>query len=159
MRMRLTVAVGLLALAMTFPAGCVEKPLTIPGVEKPPEFLTAFGGLGTDDAHLNGPVGIAAYGGFVYVADNGNALVKKFVEDGTFVASWTLPDGRNDKPLPPLGLQVDGAGNLYVSDGSSGLLPGGSSFHLRKYSPDGDMLADFDLGGVLSADSGRWMMT
>jgi len=144
---------ALLALAMTLAAGCSDKPLTLPGIEKPPEFLAAFGGYGTDDAQLEGPVGIAAYGGFLYVADNGNRRIKKFTEDGTFVAAWSLPPGRDGKTLPPLGLQVDGAGNLYACDGSSGSLPGGGSFHLRKYSPDGDLLADLDLGWVLFPDS------
>jgi len=142
----------LLALAMTFAAGCSDQPLTLPGIEKPPEFLAAFGGYGTDDAQLEGPVGIAAHGGFVYLADNGNGRIKKFTEDGMFVAAWSLPPGRDGKTLPPLGLQVDGAGNLYASDGGPGALPAGTTSHIWGFSPDGQLFADLHPGALLFGD-------
>ena len=49
----------------------------------------AFGGVpGTLAGQFQTPIGVAAFGGKVYVADSGNARIQRFNEKGVFKAAW-----------------------------------------------------------------------
>ena len=48
----------------------------------------AFGAPGTIASQFQTPVGVAAFGGKVYVADSANARVQRFNEKGVFKAAW-----------------------------------------------------------------------
>jgi len=61
---------------------------------------------------LGRPLGVAVdQYGMVYVADNGNSIVKQINPSG---ANWNLGDP--SKTLKPNGIAMDGAGNLFVTD-------------------------------------------
>jgi len=61
---------------------------------------------------FNAPTGIAVdpSSGFIYVADNGNGLLKKMSPDGTTIT--TIGTGL----VKPAGVALDAYGNLYVTD-------------------------------------------
>ena len=80
------------------------------------------------NARFNGPYGVAVdNGGNVYVADTGNSAIRKLTPSG---ASWVVStiaglagnpgsaDGNNSSARFrfPMGLAVDGSGNIYVAD-------------------------------------------
>jgi hypothetical protein len=84
-------------------------------------------GSGTN-AQFNGPCGIAVdNGGNIYVADTGNSTIRKLTPSG---ADWMVStiaglagnpgtaDGNNSSARFrfPMGLAVDGSGNIYVAD-------------------------------------------
>jgi hypothetical protein len=94
-------------------------------------------GLGTA-ARFNHPSGVAVDSkGTVYVSDRDNNAVRKIGADGsvTTVAGGTFgsKDGHGTAAefARPLGLAVDGAGNLYVADNDN--------FTIRKVSPTGSV--------------------
>ncbi len=78
------------------------------------------GGSGFTDgqgaaAQFNGPMDMVIdASGNLYVADNGNLVVRKILPDGTVSTFTTLPSGN-----PPGGVALDGAGNIYVTDNAS----------------------------------------
>ncbi len=90
----------------------------------------AAGAAGSQDgigasARFNQPNGVALdAAGNLYVADTGNATIRKISADGTVItlagspASRGSRDGAGSDALfnQPSGLAVDGAGNLYVAD-------------------------------------------
>jgi predicted NAD/FAD-binding protein len=96
--------------------------------------VTTFAGMagvaGATDANgsnarFNQPNGVAVDGGgSVYVADTGNATIRKVATDGTVttLAGTTANRGNRDGTgtgawfNSPTGISVDGAGNLYVAD-------------------------------------------
>ena len=83
-------------------------------------------GIGTA-ARFNFPSGLALDGsGNIYVADTSNNLIRKIAGDGTVTtlaglagsSSSTDGTGSAARFSAPYALTVDGAGNLYVADGS-----------------------------------------
>ncbi len=92
-----------------------------------------FGGDGgpASQALLNYPYGIATdYGGSVYVADLGNARVRKITPDG--IIATIAGNTPETKLIAPRNVAVDGPGNLVISDfgahkvlrlGRAGLIP------------------------------------
>ena len=48
----------------------------------------AFGTPGSAASQFQTPIGVAAFGGNVYVADSGNARVQRFNQKGVFKAAW-----------------------------------------------------------------------
>ena len=80
-------------------------------------------------ARFNAPAGIAVAGETVYVADQGNDLVRKVAPDGTVsTLAGAGQRGFTDGPPElaqfnaPTGLAVDGAGVLYVADRGNDLI-------------------------------------
>ncbi|QJD95233.1 hypothetical protein HH214_04750 [Mucilaginibacter robiniae] len=96
-----------------------------------------FNGQGTS-ASFNGPQGIAIDGGGnLYVADQSNRVIRKITAAGkvtTFVGSgnYNSTDGVGTAAsfAGPIGLSIDGLGNLYVTE---------EAFYnkIRKITPDG----------------------
>jgi serine/threonine-protein kinase len=104
--------------------------------------LAGSGAKGADDgldtaATFNLPEAVAADGsGNVYVADNGNDLIRKITPAGqvsTFAGSGQpgKSDGTGTSASfnSPFGIAVDAAGNVYVADSGNNLI--------RKITPDG----------------------
>jgi streptogramin lyase len=110
--------------------------------------VTTFAGIPNQSGSLDGPVLQALFGaamstavdgtGIVYVADLSNATIRKITPDGqvTTLAGMAGQNGSQDGLGPqarfdgPLGITVDGQGNVYVTDGSS---------TIRKVTPDGNV--------------------
>ena len=76
-------------------------------------------------AHFNSPGGIAyAPGGFLYVSDTGNQIIRRVALDGTVTSLAGMPGvwGSDDGTGPaarfysPVGLCVGSDGNLYIAD-------------------------------------------
>jgi sugar lactone lactonase YvrE len=90
---------------------------------------------GTNDgsgaaARFNAPRGIAVDGlGYVYVADNNNHTIRKITPAGVVSTLAGRPGllgsadgtGTTARFYMPMGMTIDGAGNLYVLDGSASL--------------------------------------
>lgn len=71
-------------------------------------FSTSLVSLGSG---FNAPTGVCVdAAGFIYVADNGNGLLKKMSPDGTTITS--IGTGL----VKPAGVVLDNAGNIYVAD-------------------------------------------
>ena len=78
-----------------FHAVAVNVDGTVTGADTTFQTLTAFmvqvgafGAPGTLAGQFQTPVGVAAFGGKVYVADSANARVQRFNEKGVFKAAW-----------------------------------------------------------------------
>ena len=89
-------------------------------------FLGKWGSTGSGDGQLSKPTGITvASNGDVYVIDSGNSRVQQFNSTGTFIRKWgTNGFGQSEFSFSdpsfeqPNGIDIDSAGNVYVSDGS-----------------------------------------
>jgi DNA-binding beta-propeller fold protein YncE len=82
---------------------------------------TQLGGSGSGNGYFNEPYGIAVdKNGNVYVADSMNNMIQKFNSSGTFVSQWGSsygnPGSGNGQLNYPVGVAVDGSGNVYVVD-------------------------------------------
>ncbi len=79
--------------------------------------------------------------GIVYVADSGNHTIRTITPDGVVstlagqAGRRVLLDGTGTNALfdTPLGVALDGAGNVYVADTGNGLL--------RKITPEGRVVS------------------
>ena len=68
-------------------------------------------------AHFDHPQGIAIDdNGFVYVADSNNHCIRKFTDDGYFIAKWGKRGNRAGEFETPGGIAVDPDGFVYVAD-------------------------------------------
>jgi serine/threonine protein kinase len=92
------------------------------------------------DARFKSPGGIAVdTAGNVYVADTGNNTIRKIARGGAVstLAGLAGKPGREDgsgsaaRFLAPLGIAVDGAGNIYVAEFASDII--------RKITPEGEV--------------------
>ncbi len=124
--------------------------------------LQAFTGSGGNA--LKEPTGVAVDSeGNVYVADNGNGRVEEFTPAGAFVRAigtgvdetthgnvCTAASGDTCGPGSDgsQSVAVDAAGNIFVGENS------GSGFHVVRYSPAGEQLADFGLGTIATSEFG-----
>jgi hypothetical protein len=94
----------------------------------------SWGGIGSGDGQFIQPAGIAAYGGYVYVADSENQRVQKFTDDGQYVSQWFINASSPTLPnFNPADLAVDSSGNIFVS------IP--HSDCVLKFSGTGELLA------------------
>ncbi|MBI6547089.1 MAG: SMP-30/gluconolactonase/LRE family protein [Cyanobacteria bacterium NC_groundwater_1444_Ag_S-0.65um_54_12] len=90
-------------------------------------------------AQFNSPLGITADStGDLYVADYGNNLIRKITAGGTVStlagsgqSGWSDGVGMTAKFNYPVGLAVDGAGNVYVADSGN--------HRIRMVSPNGQV--------------------
>jgi tripartite motif-containing protein 71 len=108
------------------------------------DYLAQWGSNGSGPGQFQGASGIAVdSAGNVYVGDIHNLRVEKFTPDGKYLTQWSTK-GRGDDPrfkpnyvkkkadgggkfhvvhvsyaTPPLGVAVDGSGNVYVVGGSN----------------------------------------
>ena len=90
--------------------------------------LYVAGGFGGGARTFEDPEGVAASSERIFVADSGNGRVQVLDPMGRFIGSWTLPDGGR-----PLGLALDGKGNLFVADAGAD--------RIVVFSPDGRVTA------------------
>lgn len=138
--------------AVVSPAPVTPAPIV--AVPQPPPAVLASGWIspviagqvglsGSDDgpsqqARFNSPQGIAVDGaGNIFVADTGNRTIRKITTDGyvTTLAGAVGKSGLSDGPgaqarfMAPMGIAVDRAGVVYVSDFANDTI--------RKITPDG----------------------
>lgn len=110
--------------------------------------LKGFADGGGTEARFSIPRGIAVdSAGNVYVADQGNDIIRKITPDGMVSTFAGKPSelGHNDgmgaaaRFSSPAGIAVDGAGNVYVADTGNGII--------RKITPDGMVTTLFGKAG------------
>ncbi|MGC8785846.1 MAG: flippase activity-associated protein Agl23 [Anaerolineae bacterium] len=112
-------------------------------------YLRGWGRQGNGAGEFQEPWGIAVDGqGNVYVADTWNHRVQKFDKEGRFIKAWGVFGdtggvlGAGDVFYGPRDIEVDGEGNLLVSDtGNKRVL---------KFTPDGELLGQWGGGGSLN---------
>jgi sugar lactone lactonase YvrE len=75
-----------------------------------------MGTLGPPEDTLFGPRAVAATNTFVYVADTGNKRILRYDRQGRKVSEWGGAGSNPGQFVEPVGLAVDGAGNVYVAD-------------------------------------------
>lgn len=116
-------------------------------------FAGAVGAAGSADgngqqARFNNPIGVASdAAGNLYVADKGNAVVRKIAPDGqvTTFAGVAGIQGRidgaenNARFNVPEYLAVDNSGNVYVTDRDTPIFDAPQKPILRKITPDGNV--------------------
>jgi WD40 repeat protein len=116
--------------------------------------LGSCDGVGKN-AHFRYPTGVAAdAGGNVYVADSGNNIIRKITPDGivTTLAGNVQHAGRADgkgaeaRFNKPLGVAMDGNGNLYVTDAGNDTI--------RKITADGVVTTVAGLAGYTGTNNG-----
>ena len=90
------------------------------------------GTAGSGDGEFTEPMSIAAdHSGSLYVADYGNHRIQKLTTSGDFVTKWGVSTPASD-PLymsDLVGIDVDGGGNVYVTDFST------ATSWVNKYKP------------------------
>lgn len=91
------------------------------------------------DNGFNFPSGVAAHGGFVYVADSGHSRVQKFTDAGAYVTQWGTPGSGDGEFNFPYGVAIDAAGDVYVSDGFN--------HRIQKFSASGAYLSQWGSPG------------
>ena len=86
-------------------------------------YVTQWGSFGTGNGQFQGPSGIAVDGsGDVYVSDPGDPnnnptnRIQKFTSTGDYLTQWGSTGSANGQFNEPLGIAVDGSGNVYVAD-------------------------------------------
>lgn len=115
----------------------------------PPDYLP-----GKANGEFNKPSGVALDAAEnLYVSDTNNHRIQKFRPDGSFLLAITLPaapndvaqeDDDEDTQMPelgePMGIAIDGSGNIYVADREGD--------RVLKYSPSGALLATIESAGA-----------
>lgn len=127
--------------------------------EPPPQFLVQFGETGSGAGQTVNPRGVAANptNGHVYVAEVGNQRISEFTSWGKFVKAWGwgvdtgaavlqvcteastcqvgISGGGAGQLTNPLGLAVDGSGDIYVVDLTDN--------RVEKFDPAGNFILTF----------------
>ena len=126
------------------------------------EFGTGTAGSGLNQVNKPGQVAVDATGTYLYVADAGNNRVLRFTvggsSSGTVVAGGNGAGNNLNQLSNPLGVTVDGSGNVYVADTDNCRLvkwaPNASSgtLLLGKYGCLSG--ADYNSGSILPGASG-----
>ena len=111
----------------------------------------SIGSLGTADTHFNYPQGLSVdASGNLYVADNYNNRVKRYLENGTLDTSWgsggIVGNGTaGDDALQfnkPCDVAADPSGNVYIADSDND--------RIKRYTSDGALDTSWGNGGILS---------
>jgi tripartite motif-containing protein 71 len=81
-------------------------------------FVTKWGSSGNYSGQFDGPIGVAvdSPSGNVYVADEGNNRIQKFISNGTFITESGSNGNSSGQFINPHGVTVDSSGNVYVAD-------------------------------------------
>lgn len=80
-------------------------------------FAGSWGSQGSGPGQFQSLDGVAVDGGgFVYVADTGNARIQRFTPDGAFDTEWGSPGGAAGQFNSPADVAVSPNGNVYVAD-------------------------------------------
>jgi len=129
----------------------------------PPDFVLKWGIFGTGEGQFQQPDDVAVdLAGNVYVVDNGNDRIQKFTNTGTFLRMWGfgVDDGSNVFQIctsscqagisgsgdgqfaTPVGIAVDSADNVYVTDG------GGGNQRIQKFDSNGNFLTKWGVSGT-----------
>ena len=123
------------------------------------KFITAWGGPGDGDGEFNNPQRIAVDGsGNIYVTDtftmslSRQHRVQKFDSSGKFLAKWGSKGDGDGQFNKPMGIAVDGNGNVYVSDCDSFLYSYHRPHRVQKFDSNGNFLAKF---GTKAKDDGN----
>jgi streptogramin lyase len=113
-----------------------------------PEF--AWSNAGPNGLEFSNPYGVAiAPSGNIYVIDQGNAAIKEFKRDGSFVRSWGTPgtgDGEFDIATD---IAIAPNGNVFVTD------MGVSTGRVQVFSSDGTFLSSW---GSYGTDDDQFIM-
>jgi streptogramin lyase len=125
--------------------------------------VTTFAGVGGKQGYVNGPYSAATFyrpfgiasdvAGNIYVADAGNNVIRGISPAGTVstFAGIGIPGASNAADSvsfdSPLGVTVDGSGNVYVADYENDII--------RKISPIGAVSTLAGLSGTPGATDGR----
>jgi DNA-binding beta-propeller fold protein YncE len=59
-------------------------------------------------------------GSLVYVVDNQNSRIQVFTSDGAYVGQWGTAGGGPGQFSGPIGIAIDGPGNVFVADTNNG---------------------------------------
>jgi hypothetical protein len=85
-------------------------------------YLETFGGLGADDVKVGHVTDVVAdEQGRVYAPNWRNHGVTVLDHDGRLLASWGDEGMEAGQLFQPVGVALDGQGNIYVSDGGGRL--------------------------------------
>ena len=106
-----------------------------------PEF--AWSNAGPNGLEFSNPYGVAiAPNGNVYVIDQGNAAIKEFKRDGSFVRSWGTPGTGNGQFDIATDIAIAPNGNIYVTD------MGVTTGRVQVFKSDGTFLSTWGSYGV-----------
>ena len=109
------------------------------------QYLSEWGGHGSDEGQIDGPSGLAFDAeDNLYVVDARNHRVQRFTRDGQFLTAWGGHGDQAGQFNLPWGITVDNKGDVYVADWGND--------RVQKFSPDGTHLASF---GSVMADGGE----
>ena len=106
-------------------------------VDREGTFLEAWGTPGRDEGEFRLNDGTNGYGaiafrpdGGFYVADSGNARIQQFDADRKIVRTWGAFGTEPESFISPIGIELDGAGDVYVYDDNG-------RGELKQFGPDG----------------------
>jgi predicted membrane-bound mannosyltransferase/DNA-binding beta-propeller fold protein YncE len=117
-------------------------------------FLRATGSQGPQPGQMNEPVGLAAAGGAVLLADTWNARVQRFTEEFVPILQWPIDgwegESTDNKPY----LALDEAGNLFVTDPENQrvLIFDGNGNYLGRFGQQGMTIDRFGLPNGIAVD-------
>jgi hypothetical protein len=85
--------------------------------EEPYNYVTQWGGKGTNIGQFDLPSGIVAdSAGNVFVADSGNNRIQVFDNNGKFLSAWGKHGSGNGEFNAPAKITIDNSGNIFVAD-------------------------------------------
>ncbi len=116
-------------------------------LDAPPAFLRMWGTLGTGPGQFDHPYGLVIDAlGFVYVTDQWNDRVQKFLADGTYVMEWGIHGSGPGHLFHPVGIAIDSHGDVYVVEHQN--------HRVSKFTSGGAFLGSWGGGGGRSGGGG-----
>lgn len=107
-----------------------------------PTYSLKWGSQGVGNAQFMAPFFIDVdEDDYVYVADNGHNVVKKYTTTGGYVRTWGATGSANGQFLNPRGVHADGTGYVWVSDG-------GGNNRIQKFSATGTWYGAYTATGM-----------
>ncbi len=137
------------AILVALPLLCVpHAPGSAQAADTPPQFVRAWGKLGTGPGEFTYPAAIEVNAlGNVYVADTGNDRIQVFSSTGEFLFTWGSRGSGPGQFYSPQGIAFDPSGNVYVTDYQN--------YRVQKFTPEGQFLLSFGEGGTADGQFGR----